>query len=82
MIKINLLPKVDVKAPKKGVSELFLGSLALLAVLGVIIATHFSQAGKIKKTKNDIKVTQQKIDDLKEVEEQVNEFKRKNQGKI
>ena len=79
MIKINLLPKVDVKAPKKGVSELFLGSLALLAVLGVILATHFSQAGKIKKTKNDIKVTQQKIDDLKEVEEQVNEFKRKNQ---
>ena len=79
MIKINLLPKVDVKAPKKGVSELFLGSLAILAVLGVILATHFSQAGKIKKTKNDIKVTQQKIDDLKEVEEQVNEFKRKNQ---
>ncbi|MGI9534941.1 MAG: PilN domain-containing protein [Thermodesulfobacteriota bacterium] len=78
MIKINLLPKVDVKAPKKGVSELFLGSLALLAVLGVILATHFSQAGKIKKTKNDIKVTQKKIDELKEVEEQVNEFKRKN----
>ena len=78
MIRINLLPKVDVKAPKKGVSELFLGSLALLAVLGVILATHFSQAGKIKKTKNEIKVTQKKIDDLKEVEEQVNEFKRKN----
>jgi len=79
MIRINLLPKVEVKAPKKGVSELFLGSLALLAVLGVILATHFSQAGKIKKANKEITVAQQKIDELKEVEEQVNEFKRKNQ---
>ena len=78
MIRINLLPKVEVKAPKKGVSELFLGCLALLAVLGVILATHFQQAGKIKKTQREITTTQAKIDELKEVEEQVNEFKRKN----
>ena len=78
MIRINLLPKLEVKAPKKGVSELFLGSLAILAVLGVILATHFSQAGKIKKTNKEITVTNKKIEELKEVEEQVNEFKRKN----
>ena len=64
MIRINLLPKVEVKAPKKGVSELFLGCLALLAVLGVILATHFQQAGKIKKTQREISTTQAKIDEL------------------
>ena len=79
MIRINLLPRIEVKAPKKGVSELFLGSLAILAVLGVILATHFSQAGKIKRTNREIIVTDKKIEELREVEEQVNEFKRKNQ---
>ena len=78
MIRINLLPKAEVVAPKRGVSELFLGSLALLAVLGVILATHFSQAGKINRTKKEIKITDAKIEELREVEEQVNEFKRKN----
>ena len=78
MIRINLLPKAEVVTPKRGVSELFLGSLALLAVLGVILATHFSQAGKIKRTEKEIKITDAKIEELKEVEEQVNEFKRKN----
>ncbi len=79
MIRINLLPKVEIKKPKKGIGEIFIGTLALLVVLGVILATHFSQAGKINKTRNEIQVTDKKIKALKDVEEQVNEFKQKNQ---
>ena len=78
MIRINLLPKVDIKKPRKGVGEMFIGTLALLVVLGVILATHFSQAGKIRNTKNEIKSTEKKIEALKDVEKQVNEFKEKN----
>ncbi len=78
MIRINLLPKVEIKKPRKGVGEIFIGTLALLVVLGVILATHFSQAGKISKTRDEIKSTEKKITALKDVEEQVNEFKEKN----
>lgn len=78
MIRINLLPKVEIKKPRKGVGEIFIGTLALLVVLGVILATHFNQAGKIKNTRNEIKNTDKKITALKDVEEQVNEFKEKN----
>ena len=78
MIKINLLPKVEIKKPKKGIGEIFVGTLALLVVLGVILATHFSQAGKIEKTRNEIRTTENKIKALKDVEDQVNEFKEKN----
>lgn len=79
MIRINLLPKVEIKKPRRGVGEIFIGTLALLVVLGVILATHFSQAGKIRQAENEIRVTDKKIKELKEVEEQVNEFKAKNQ---
>ena len=78
MIRINLLPKVEIRKPRKGIGEIFIGTLALLVVLGVILATHFSQAGKIKKTNNEIRVTGEKIEALKDVEDQVNEFKAKN----
>lgn len=78
MIRINLLPRQEIREPKRGYGELLLGLLALLAVIGVILATHFSQAGKIKNVKRDIKRTEQKIDDLKEVEKKVNEFIEKN----
>lgn len=78
MIRINLLPRVEIKKPKKGIGEIFIGTLALLVVLGVILATHFSQAGKIKNTNNEIRVTDKKIEALKDVEEQVNDFKAKN----
>jgi len=78
MIRINLLPKVDIKKPRKGVGEMFIGTLALLVVLGVILATHFTQAGKIRDTKDEINRTEKKIVALKDVEKQVNEFKEKN----
>jgi len=78
MIRINLLPKVEIRKPRKGIGEIFIGTLALLVVLGVILATHFSQAGKIKKTNNEIRVTGEKIEALKDVEDQVNDFKAKN----
>jgi len=79
MIRINLLPRVEIKKPIKGIGEIFIGTLALLVVLGVILATHFSQAGKIKNTNNEIRVTDKKIEALKDVEDRVNEFKAKNQ---
>ncbi len=78
MIRINLLPRVEIKKPIKGIGEIFIGTLALLVVLGVILATHFSQAGKIKNTNNEIRVTDKKIEALKDVEDRVNEFKAKN----
>ena len=78
MIRINLLPKVEIKKPKRGVGEIFIGTLALLVVLGVILATHFTQSGKINKTNDEIRITDKKIEDLKDVEAQVNEFKAKN----
>jgi hypothetical protein len=33
MIRINLLPKVEIKKPRKGIGEMFIGTLALLVVL-------------------------------------------------
>jgi len=77
MIRINLLPKQEIKEAR-GRGEFFIGLLALLAVLGVILATHYSQKNKINSVQDQIKVTEKKIASLKDVEKKVDEFKAKN----
>ena len=77
MIRINLLPAPEAKQ-RKSVGEFFLGSLAIFAVLAVILVVHYNQAGKIKKTNNEIKIVNNQIKKLQEIEKQVKEFKKKN----
>lgn len=77
MIRINLLPKQEIKEAR-GNSEFYIGLLAILAVFGVILATHYSQVNKIKNVQKQIKVTEKKITELKDVEKKVEEFKAKN----
>ena len=80
MIRINLLPKQQVKetSSSRGLGEVFLGMLALLAVLGVIFATHITQSRKISSVQNNISTTERKINALKDVEKKIEEFKAKN----
>lgn len=78
MIRINLLPKYEVRKPKNN-SEFFIGLLAILLVLGVILLTHFNQVGKIKDTRRQIAAADKRINELRVIEKKVNEFKRKNQ---
>ena len=82
MIRINLLPREEKrgkpKASRRGVSGILLGFLAVFATIGVISILHFSQVSEIKKTNDEIRVTQREIDDIKEIEVQVNEYKKRN----
>ncbi|NIP29446.1 MAG: hypothetical protein GTO02_03640 [Candidatus Dadabacteria bacterium] len=77
MIKINLLPKQEIRKPKSN-SEFFIGILALILIIGVLFLTHFNQVGKIKSTRAQIASADKRIKELKKVEKKVNEFKRKN----
>lgn len=77
MIRINLLPKQEIREAG-GRGEFYIGLLAIIAVLGVILATHYSQMNKIEDVRNEIRVTENKISELKDVEKKVEEFKAKN----
>lgn len=77
MIRINLLPKQEIHEAR-GHGEFYIGLLAILAVLAVILATHYSQVNKIKNVQKEIKITEKKIAELKDVEKKVEEFKAKN----
>lgn len=77
MIRINLLPKPEIPE-KKSHSEFYIGLLAIIAVLGVIVATHQSQKNSIDEVRRKISVTDKRINDLKDVEQKVEEFKEKN----
>lgn len=77
MIRINLLPRPEIPG-KKSHSEFYIGLLAIIAVLGVIVATHQSQKNSIEEVRRKISVTDKRINDLKDVEKKVEEFKEKN----
>ena len=81
MVKINLLPKKEIrKKPKSSTNgELWIGLFTIIAVLAVIYLTQANQAGKRKSTQAKITTTEKKINDLKDVEDKVNEFKKKNE---
>lgn len=81
MVKINLLPKQQIrKKPKSSTNgELWIGLFTIIAVLAVIFLTHSNQAGKLKGTQAKIATTEQKILDLKDVEDKVADFKKKNE---
>ena len=78
MIRINLLPRLEIVEPKRR-GELLIGLLAILAVIGVILVTHYGQKAKIKRVRNDISVAEKRINELQEIERRVNEFKAKNE---
>lgn len=77
MIRINLLPKQEVRE-SRGRGEFYIGLLAIISVFGVIMATHYSQMNSIEEVRREVKVTEKKIEGLKDVEEKVEEFKEKN----
>ena len=84
MIKINLLSKQELKKKPKvssvgGGGELWIGLFAIIAVVAVIFLTHANQSGKIKSTQAKITTTDNKIAQLKDVEEKVDDFKKKNE---
>lgn len=79
MIRINLLPRKQIRSKPKSGGELWIGIFAIIAVLVVIYLTHTNQVAKIENTQAKINSTQKKIDALKDVEKKVEEFKKKNE---
>ncbi len=80
MIRINLLPELErEKIEPKGRWELLIGLGAIVAVIVVILITHYSQKNKIEEVERRIRITEKKIQALKDVKEKVEEFKAKNE---
>lgn len=77
MIRINLLP-VEERKELRGLSELVVGVLLIIAVLVVILATHYIQAKNIRDVKHRITTAEKRIVELEEVKKMVEDFKAKN----
>lgn len=77
MIRINLLP-VEERKEVRGLSELVVGMLLIIAVLVVILATHYIQTKNIRDVKHNIITAEKRIKELEEVKKMVDDFKAKN----
>lgn len=78
MIRINLKPSQEiVQTPGKG--NLVMGILAIAAVFAVILILNNSQNARIDGIRENIRVTDRRINDLRDVEKKVEEFKKKNE---
>ena len=60
MIRINLLP-VEERKEVRGLSELVVGLLLIIAILVVILATHYIQAKNIRDVKHRITTAEKRI---------------------
>jgi len=77
MIRINLL-QVEERKEVRGLSELVVGLLLIIAILVVILATHYIQAKNIRDVKHRITTAEKRIIELEKVKKMVDEFKAKN----
>jgi type IV pilus assembly protein PilN len=77
MIRINLIP-IKERKEIKGLNELILGILAIVAVFALLVAIDLIQTKRIRDINNRIVSVKKRINQLEEVKKKVEEFKAKN----
>ncbi len=77
MIKVNLIPLKERKEIK-GLNELILGVIAILALFILLVALQLWRINQIKDVKNRIADVKARILKLEDVKKKVDEFKAKN----
>ncbi len=77
MIRINLIP-IKERKEIKGLNELILGILAIVAVFALLVAIDLIQTKRIRDINNRIASVKKRINQLEEVKKKVEEFKVKN----
>jgi len=77
MIKINLI-SVKEKKEVRGLNDLIIGVLAIVAAIVVVVATDLVQSKRIRDTNNQIAEVEKRIKALEVIRNKVEEFKAKN----
>lgn len=77
MIKINLI-SVKEKKEVRGLNDLIIGVLAIVAAIVVVVATDLVQSKRIRDTNNQIVEAEKRIKALEVIKNKVEEFKAKN----
>ena len=77
MIRINLIP-VPEKRDVRGVGQLVLGLLVIVALFAVLAALHVMQGRQIEDVNRKITRAEKRIKELEKIKEKVDDFKAKN----
>ncbi|MCL4245475.1 MAG: PilN domain-containing protein [Candidatus Dadabacteria bacterium] len=78
MIRINLIPEPE-KRDMRGVGQLVLGLLVIVALFAVLGALHVMQGRRIEEVNRKIVRAEKRIKELEEIKEKVDDFKAKNE---
>ncbi len=77
MIRINLIPEPE-KRDVRGVGQLVLGLLVIVALFAVLAALHVMQGRQIEEVNRKITRAEKRIKELEKIKEKVDDFKAKN----
>ena len=77
MIRINLIPEPE-KRDVRGVGQLVLGLLVIVALFAVLAALHVMQGRQIEEVNRKIARAEKRIKELEKIKEKVDDFKAKN----
>ncbi|HML96035.1 MAG TPA: PilN domain-containing protein [Thermodesulfobacteriota bacterium] len=78
MIRINLIPEPE-KRDVRGVGQLVLGLLVIVALFAVLAALHVMQGRRIEEVNRKIARAEKRIEELETIKEKVDDFKAKNE---
>ena len=78
MIRINLIPEPE-KRDVRGVGQLVLGLLVIVALFAVLAALHVMQGRHIEEVNRKIARAEKRIKELEKIKEMVDDFKAKNE---
>src|SRR5690606_37661263 len=78
MIRINLIPEPE-KRDVRGVGQLVLGLLVIVALFAVLAALHVMQGRRIEEVNRKIARAEKRIEELEKIKEKVDDFKAKNE---
>ncbi len=78
MIRINLIPEPE-KRDMRGVGQLVLGLLVIVALFAVLGALHVMQGRRIEEVDRKITRAEKRVKELEAIKEKVDDFKAKNE---
>lgn len=78
MIRINLIPEPE-KRDMRGVGQLVLGLLVIVALFAVLGALHVMQGRQIEEVNRKITRAEKRVKELEAIKEKVDDFKAKNE---
>jgi len=78
MIRINLIPEAE-KRDMRGVGQLVLGLLVIVALFAVLGALHVMQGRQIEEVNRKIARAEKRVKELEAIKQKVDEFKAKNE---